>query len=196
MSGQRAQDRARYRVRQFFQALGAAFVPVDDAYVAGKLAHTTSAAVLLHLFHTMSRVEQHHGIDVCRILDAQGQAHPDLQIAALLHDVGKASTRPRLWERVLVVLVEYLAPHRAESWGRTPANGDRAPRGFHRAFVVRRNHALWGARRAEEAGASPRAVALIRHHHDEPSNLIRGAKGYEVELDLDQLATLQAADEA
>ncbi|MBN1246749.1 MAG: hypothetical protein JXC32_03785 [Anaerolineae bacterium] len=187
--------RAWYRVRQFFRTAGAGFAPVDEAYVAGKLMHTADPAALLHLFRTMPRAERHHGVDVCRTLERQGHTDPDLQVAALLHDVGKAAAPPRLWERVTVVIGEHLAPRRAEAWGEMHDNDQAIPRGLRRAFVVRRYHARWGARMAAEAGASPRAVALMRHHHDTLHIEHPGAEDAEDDLDLDLLAALQAADE-
>lgn len=184
--------RARHRVRQFITTFAATFAPVDEAYVAEKFAYAPASAALLPLFYTMSRAEQHHSIDICRILDRQGHTDPDLHIAALLHDVGKAAAPPRLWERVVVVLIEALAPRRAEAWGQAPADGSPANRcGLRQAFVVRRHHARWGARMAAEAGAPAPVVALIRHHHG-------GAPSSDDEsvLDLGLLAALQAADEA
>jgi hypothetical protein len=183
--------RAWYRVRQFARVCGASFSQVDEAYVAERL---TSPA-LLRLFYSMPRVEQHHGIDVCRTLERREYTDPDLHVAALLHDAGKAVAPPHLWERVLVVLTEHFAPHRAEAWG--AYTGDNAPadngvpQGLHRAFAVRRHHAVWGAQMATGAGASPRAVALIEHHHDrQPAGLSPQGN-----LNLEWLAALQAADE-
>ena len=183
--------RAQHRVRQFIQVVGAAFAPVDEAYVGERLAHTADPAALLRLFRTMPRAEQHHGIDVSRILDRRGHTDPDLHVAALLHDVGKAAAPPALWGRVLVVLVEHLAPRRAVTWGDIPDGDPAIPRGLRRAFVIRRHHARWGARMAAEAGAPPRAVALITYHHDVPS-----VSDDEAALNPGLLAALQAADEA
>ncbi|MCU0521450.1 MAG: hypothetical protein MUF84_12245 [Anaerolineae bacterium] len=183
--------RAQHRVRQFIQVVGAFLAPVDEAYVGERLGHAADPAALLHLFRTMPRAERHHGIDVSRILDRWGHTDPDLHIAALLHDVGKAAAPPALWGRVLVVLVEYLAPRRAETWGDIADGNPGIPRGLRRAFVVRRHHARWGAQMAAEAGAPPRAVALITCHHE-----VLSASDGEAALDLDLLAALQAADEA
>ncbi len=146
--------RARYRVAQFFTTFWTSFRPVDVAYAARYL-----DPELLRLFQRMPRAEQHHGIAVCRALEAQGHTDPDLLVAALLHDVGKIKAPPRLWERVIVVLGEHFAPQSAARW----SVGE--PRGLHRGFVVRRMHPEWGAALAEQAGATSRAVDLIRHHH-------------------------------
>jgi len=151
--------RVRYRVAQFFTTLWASFRPVNVAYAARHL-----APALLHLFRRMSRAEQHHGIAICRALEAQGYADPNLLVAALLHDVGKIQAPPRLWGRVIAVLGEHFAPQQAACWSVGK------PRGLKRGFVVRRMHAEWGAALAEQAGAFPRSVALIRHHHDPAEN--------------------------
>ena len=147
--------RVRYRVTQFFRTLWASLQPVDMAYAASHL-----SPGLLRLFRRMARAEQHHGIDVCRKLASQGYNAPDLFTAALLHDVGKVVAPPRIWERVIVVLGEHFTPNQAERWSAG------TPRGLRRGFVIRQRHPRWGAALAEQAGASPRTVALIRHHHD------------------------------
>ena len=149
--------RVRYRVGQFFHTFWTSFQPVDAACAARHL-----SADMLALFRRMPRAEQHHGIDVCRKLEAQGYTDPDLLSAALLHDVGKTLAPPQLWERVIVVLGEYFFPTRARRWSTGEA------RGLRRGFVIRRLHPQWGAALTEQAGASPRTVALIRYHHDPP----------------------------
>ncbi|MGC9397283.1 MAG: HD domain-containing protein [Anaerolineae bacterium] len=151
--------RVRYRVAQFFTTFWTSLRPVDVTYAARHL-----DPALLCLFRRMSRAEQHHGIAICRALHAQGHTDADLLVAALLHDVGKIQAPPRLWDRVIAVLGEHFAPQRAARW----SAGE--PCGLKRGFVVRRMHAEWGAALAAQAGASPRSVALICHHHDPAEN--------------------------
>ena len=149
--------RVRYRVAQFVRTLAAPLRPLDAAYAGAHLAPS-----LLELFRALPPAEQVHALALCRTLEARGQTDPDLLAAALLHDVGKLRVRPRLWERVIAVLGEHYLPARAEMW----AMG--APRGLRRAFVIRQQHAAWGAELAADAGASPRTVELIRRHHSAP----------------------------
>lgn len=163
--------RVRYRVAQFFYTLLASFRSVDAAYAAPRL----SPAEFV-LFSRLPRTERQHALAVCRALEAAGRRDPDLLAAALLHDVGKLRVCPTIWERVGVVLAEHYLPRRAARW----SQGE--PRGLRRGFVIRAQHAAWGAELAEQAGSSPRAVALIRAHHTPP--------GGDVEL-----MALQAADE-
>lgn len=164
--------RIRYRAAQFFATVGASFRQVDTVYARARL-----SPALFRLFRTMGQAEQHHGIEVCRRLERQGWADPELLVAALLHDAGKMLMPPRLWERVLVVLVEHIWPEQAGRWSRE------APQGLRRGFVIRCRHAAWGAALAAEAGARPNTVTWIKQHHAPPG-------------DDEALVALQAADEA
>lgn len=177
-------SRVCHRVTQFWRALRAPLWPVDRAFAQARL-----SAPLLALFESMSRVEQQHGIAVCQALEQRGITDTDAQVAALLHDVGKSVAPPYLWDRVLVVLGEWLLPQHAARWSATTT-----PRGLTRGFVIRRHHAEWGATLAEQAGATPRAVALIRwHHHPAASTPFNSEQLGEDFPAL--LRTLQALDE-
>jgi hypothetical protein len=115
---------------------------------------------LLTLFRRMRTSEQNHSLHVMRALQAQGHTHPDLLVAALLHDVGKTRHPLSLFGRTLPVLVKAIAPRLA----RRLSQGE--PRGLRRPFVVVERHPQWGAEMLAEAGASPLAVALARRHQD------------------------------
>ena len=154
-----------YRTRQFWQALGAP-LPAEDLALARRLLSPAQLA----LFCRLQPAEQAHSLRVARDLLAQGEEHPDLLAAALLHDVGKSRFPLNLGERVLIVLVKAICPRCLLRWG-APDPAEKSPGasgqfGWRRPFVVAVAHPEWGAQLAGEAGASPLAVALIRRHQD------------------------------
>jgi len=144
-----------YRVRQVWEALRAHRDPADLA-----AARTLLSPNLWALFTQMPANEQAHALRVFRRLRQTNCAHADLLTAALLHDVGKALQRPRLWERVAAVLAQACCPRLASRWGQGEA------RGWRRPFVIAAQHPHWSARLAASAGASPRTVELIRAHQE------------------------------
>jgi hypothetical protein len=145
--------RARRRLRQGLLGLAAFARPVDLA-----AAQAILTAEQMALFRRMRPGEQHHSLRVMRALQAQGHTHPDLLTAALLHDAGKSRYGLSLVERVLVVLVEWVAPGRARRW----SEGD--PHGWRRAFVIKVQHPDWSAEDMAAAGASALAVEIARRH--------------------------------
>lgn len=122
------------------------------------------AAVLLpaeiRLFDRFSPRDQQHSYLVYQTLLRAGHTAPPLLAAALLHDIGKTQTPLTPWDRMLPVLVERIAPRLAQRWGAGK------PRGWRRPFVVRQQHAAWGAEMAQAAGSHPLTVALISRHQD------------------------------
>lgn len=146
-----------YRTRQFWLALRASALSDEDQALVDDVLTPAQRG----LFARMQLSEQHHGLRVLKMLREQGETDPDLLTAALLHDVGKSRYRLRVWERVLIVLGRAFFPERVQRWGQIPLSR------WNRAFVVAEQHPNWGARRALEAGCSPVAVNLIRHHQAE-----------------------------
>lgn len=144
---------ALYRLRQFWTNLVGK--PAAESLAQ---ARQLLGPDLYALFLQMQPGEQAHSLQVFLDLRALGQADLDLLTAALLHDVGKARDRLRLWERVLVVIGKRVFPSRWRQWGQ----GE--PRGWKRAFVIAEQHPEWGAEMADSAGASPAVVNLIRLH--------------------------------
>jgi hypothetical protein len=107
----------------------------------------------------MTPGEQAHSLRVWRWLQAQGHHQPELQQAALLHDVGKSVAPLNIVERVLIVLGFRFFHRLASQWSRSQtASGWRKP------FVVAARHPAWGADLAAKAGAAPTVVHLIRRH--------------------------------
>jgi hypothetical protein len=168
----------RYRLWQFRQLLRPQ--PLDAAEHAEVAALLTSRQ--LALFDRCGAADQRHGLRVVRTLRSAGYDDPDLLVAALLHDVGKTRVQLTLFDRSLVVLAHRLWPARAAAWGHGP------PRGWRRPFVVKVQHPAWSAAMAAEAGTTPGALALIRHHQE------RSAAATGVDRTL--LIALQQADDA
>lgn len=171
-------DRALYRVWQFWNGLGARpLTPEDMAAVASMLNSRELA-----LFNRLTVGDQKHSYRVMRLLRQAGQHDRNLVKAALLHDVGKTFADNNWWDRIVVVLGQWLAPNRAARWSLGECSG------WSRAFVVKSRHAEWGADAAATAGSSATTVALIRWHHHPPD-----ARS---DSEIDQLlALLQWADD-
>lgn len=168
--------RVVYRAWQFVRALTAGLQGEGRIGETERVLTPTQRG----LFLQMSPADRRHGLAVYRALTDQGVQSPDLLIAALLHDVGKAAAPLPLGVRVAVVLLERLAPSLLERLGQGEA------RGWRRPFVVHRQHPEVGARWVVQAGCSPLTASLIRRHH-EPL----GQPGGEEER---LLALLQEAD--
>jgi HD domain len=154
--------RILYRARQFWHALNATPTSEDLALACSVLTPAQMTA-----FYRLQPSEQHHAISVLRKLKAQGETHPDLLVAALLHDVGKCQARLQPWDRALIVLAQAIAPQKAKQWA---TESDKAltkrRKGWRRAFFVAQDHPEWGAHIARGAGASPLVEALIRRHQE------------------------------
>ncbi|KAA3645445.1 MAG: HDIG domain-containing protein [Chloroflexi bacterium] len=144
-----------YRVRQFWHALTARPSPEALKHIQYILNSDQLA-----LFARLQASEQAHALNVLSQLEEQGQTNPDLLVAALLHDVGKARHRLFIWDRVVVVLGRALFPQKVDIWGESP------PEGWRRPYVIAAQHPAWGAEMAAEAGTSDIAVEIIRRHQD------------------------------
>lgn len=142
---------AGYRFAQFRRALDARPTPAQLAATRARLNEPQ-----WRLFSGMAPRDQWHAVETLRLLGERGAADPHLALAALLHDAGKGYIC--LHERVLFVLIA--------RWPRL-LRRLAAPRGPHwrRALFRSATHAATGARLARAAGASERAVSLIRDHH-------------------------------
>ena len=159
-----------YRLRQLRDNLAAGPLPAAT--------HDEINALLSEpervLFSRYAFADQWHGLRVLHMLRDAGYNHPDLLVAALLHDVGKTRYPLSVWDRIVIVAGQAFFGRRTERWGQ----GE--PRGWRRPFVVRAQHPLWGAEMAALAGSRPGVVALIRRHQEhladvtsEDENLLR-----------------------
>ena len=136
------------RARQFRAHLRASVAPEERAALA-----TWITPDQLALFDSMHVADRRHGLDVVVSLRAEGVTEPDVLIAGLLHDAGKARTG--VWPRVAYTLG---ARHGTWIW-----RGVSVIPGFHTALERLRTHAQSSAALAAAVGCSPRTVELIRH---------------------------------
>jgi hypothetical protein len=170
--------RPAYRVWQFLSALGLARNSVDRRMLDRYL-----NAAQIGLFLRMPAAEQAHAFAVLSALPQVEQSPLALAQGALLHDAGKVGGRIGLWHRVAAVLLLAIHPQAVRMIAKDNPASWRYP------FFVLEHHAGRSADLAEEAGADPLAVALIRWHHTAPeeSGLDPGGQAL--------LALLQSADE-
>lgn len=115
------------------------------------------------LFNTMSAADQRHSLRVCRGLQERGCMNAEMLAAALLHDVGKAEGRVPFWTRPAIVIGKRMSPGLLSRLTSYPV--DESCRGWRRSLSYAWHHADIGADLAAAAGLSPRAVLLIRTHH-------------------------------
>lgn len=151
-----------YRVRQLIDALWPKVCESEYAWLFQELSAEEAA-----LFSRQTLTEQRHALDVA--FDIQKQkitieidygtdGYHNLLHAALLHDCGKSLIALRLWQRVFIVLFDYL-----------PANtqkrivGQRSLLG--KTLTIYRQHPVWGKRLAARTGLSPDIQGLILKHH-------------------------------
>lgn len=148
-----------YRLRQFWHTISASTDP-HDLDKALELLNPDQAALFLQL----QMGEQNHATEMVRKLRMNGQHHPDLLVAALLHDVGKLRYRLNPIERTVIVLVKMFIPQLAHQWGRLSQGGwETSPR-WRRSFILAEQHADWGAELARGAGVSRLTETLILRH--------------------------------
>jgi len=147
---------ALYRLSQLWQNLTARRLSRSQVQEIGVDLNPAELA----LFLKMSASDQQHALRVYHLLQAVGQTDRELLRAALLHDVGKTRTKLTVWDRSLAVVGQAFVPGKAREWGA----GDGA--GWKRAFVVREQHAAWGADLAKRAGSAAEVIELILRHQD------------------------------
>ncbi len=175
-----------YRLGQFWRVWRVRPLPVE--------ARERITAVLTPeetaLFDQFSLSDQQHSYQVLRTLQANGQTHPDLLAAALLHDVGKTRAPLSIWQRSLIVLAQAFLPGKTAVWGQGSVDS------WQRPFVVKVQHPAWGAEMAQTANSRPLTIELIRRHQEQlpETPALSGAETAVTETD-QLLRLLQWADD-
>ncbi|HWH37107.1 MAG TPA: hypothetical protein VNT28_04950 [Candidatus Limnocylindrales bacterium] len=118
-------------------------------------------AAQLELFEQMHRADQRHGLDVVGALRAQGHEDPELLLAGLLHDCGKARD-VGVWHRVGWSLAERYGSRVRRAWALLP--------GFDTAFQNLDRHAERSAELCRAAGCGERVAELVRLQADPGSD--------------------------
>ncbi|MEP7198238.1 MAG: HDIG domain-containing metalloprotein [Chloroflexota bacterium] len=142
-----------HRVKQFWRATRAVVPPHERVRLAEYLGPAQRA-----LFERMAISDQRHSLDLFYVLRERGEDDEALLQAALLHDIGKAQARIRLWHRVAFVVLG-KASHR---WRNIFCASDKSD--WRYPFFVLAHHTELGAELAMRAGCADEVVALIRNH--------------------------------
>jgi hypothetical protein len=146
---------ARYRLRQFFAAVGGHITLDERVLVVGLLDPGE-----LQLFERMPRFDQRHCLDVYHTLVRAGYDDSLLLRAALIHDCGKVADDGRAIPLVyygLFVVLQRFAPalyQRAAGDGRGPLW----------PFAVHATHEQRAALLAELMGSPPELVAILHDY--------------------------------
>ena len=148
------------KVRQARAHVTARVAPAERAEVAAWLSPAE-----LDLFAAMPVADRRHGLDVVARLRSYGSRDPDLLVAGLLHDCGKGP-QTRLRHRVGWSLGERHGTWVHRSLGTIP--------GFGAGLERMRTHAERSAELMAAAGASDRAVDLVRHQADPADPILGG----------------------
>ena len=151
----------RYRLRQFFAALGGHISRGERVLVVRLLDPGE-----LRLFERMSRFDRRHCLDVYHTLTRAGHDDPLLLRAALIHDCGKVAddgrTIPLVYYGLFVVMKRF-----APALYRRAAGDGRGPLW---PFAVHAAHEQRAAQLAEIVGSPPELVAILRDYAERRVN--------------------------
>lgn len=104
-----------YRVKQFLWAVTSSFKPIDKKILEKYLNNDEEK-----FFRKLSLSEQHHSIRVCKdALEMKKDKNIDnkkLAKIALLHDIGKISTRLTIIDKSIIVILDKVTKGRLEKY--------------------------------------------------------------------------------
>ena len=145
-----------YRLTQFWLDLFPhALTPNEWEQIRNQLSHSEFG-----LFQNYSKSDQYHAYRVFQMLRTANYLFDDLLTAALLHDIGKSKYQISILDRVWPVVIKKIWPSKYHQWG-----ADEDVR-WKRPFIIKQQHAKWGADMVRAVGGSEEAIALIRRHQD------------------------------
>lgn len=151
-----------YRLKQLYNALNPKLKEEELAWVGQLLTEKELA-----LFRKQVLTEQRHALDVAldiffqksEIICNMGNAAYDrLLKAALLHDCGKSLVKLHLWQRVFIVVYDYL-PSKIKTY----IGGSRNV--FSKTIVIHKQHPVWGKHLGAKIGLDQEILKLIQNHH-------------------------------
>ena len=148
------------RTRQFRAHLGASVAPDERSGLESWL-----TPAQLERFDRMHVADRRHGLDVVASLRADGVTDPDVLLAGLIHDAGKALTG--VWPRVAYSLGQHYGGWVWRTSSLIP--------GMATPLARLRDHAELSAVLAAQAGCSERTVELIRNQ-DAPLDPVDGVR--------------------
>lgn len=162
---------AVYRIRQFAAAVCAELRGWRPPDLSAYLDAPQQA-----LFARMTRADQRHSVAVLHALLTEQRGDAVDWQAALLHDVGKAEARLKLWQRALWVVLRAVSPHLLERLAADRPGSWRYP------LYLYRVHAARGAELVRAAGGSPLLVELIRLHDAPPAEISEASLSRRLEI--------------
>lgn len=144
----------------------------EEEFVGFRLDHG-----LRGVFFEQAAADQRHGLEAARHVISAGVDDPDVEIAALTHDIGKRHARLGVMGRVAAtVMIKGRLP--------LPAR-----------FLAYRDHGAAAAEELAALGAPALAVEFARHHHGpRPATIDQVTWG--VLVDADQPAKTRGAEGA
>lgn len=148
-----------YRIKQFWRGITAQPLATKQAL----LIRETLSEEQWQLFQRFAPRDQQHSFQVWATLQNAGHRDPLLLQAALLHDIGKTQLRLGTVGRIWIVVGTFLWPNWVVRWGQQPLT---EAAWWAVPFVVRQQHALWGADLLREIDAADALCDIVARHQD------------------------------
>lgn len=139
--------------KRFFRSLRPRLSPSDL-----KRAEETLGPQMYRLFESMDKADIAHSLAVLNSMEKAGKLEDWQRQAVLLHDVGKAESRPRVFDRVAFDLLNRMAPRLLLSLMKQRNR-------LARVMVIMYNHPMLGRRKVGVLSDDERLLEAIERHH-------------------------------